>query len=131
MSSDQRPLSPHLQVYRPQITSVLSILHRLTGVALAVGTLVLVWWIVAAASSAAAFATVQSVIGSWYGLVLMAGWTFALLFHLCNGVRHLFWDAGRGFELPQVYASGWAVVVVSIVLTVIVWIAGLSAGGGL
>ena len=130
MSSDQRPLSPHLQVYRPQITSVLSILHRLTGVALAAGIVVLVWWISAAASSAAYFATVQSIIGSWYGLVLLFGWTFALFYHLCNGVRHLFWDAGRGFELPQVYASGWAVVAASIALTVIAWIAGLSIGGG-
>lgn len=130
MSSDQRPLSPHLQVYRPQITSVLSILHRLTGVALAAGTLVLVWWLVAAGTSAAAFATAQSIIGSWYGLVLMAGWTFALFFHLCNGVRHLVWDTGRGFELSHVTASGWAVVVVSIALTVVAWIVGLSVGGG-
>ncbi len=131
MSADQRPLSPHLQVYRPQLTSMLSILHRLTGVALAVGTLVLGWWLVAAATSAAAFATAQSVIGSWYGLVLLVGWTFALFFHLCNGVRHLVWDAGRGFELPQVYASGWAVVVISIGLTIVAWVVGLSGGAGI
>ncbi len=131
MSSDQRPLSPHLQVYRPQLTSMLSILHRITGVALAAGTLVLAWWLVAAATSAAAFATVQSVIGSWYGLVLLVGWTFALFFHLCNGVRHLVWDAGRGFELPQVYASGWAAVIISIGLTVVTWVVGLSAGAGI
>lgn len=131
MSADQRPLSPHLQVYRPQLTSMLSILHRLTGVALAVGTLMLGWWLVAAATSAAAFATAQSVIGSWYGLVLLVGWTFALFFHLCNGVRHLVWDAGRGFELPQVYASGWAVVVISIGLTIVAWVVGLSGGAGI
>ena len=130
MSSDQRPLSPHLQVYRPQITSVLSILHRITGVALALGTLVLVWWLVAAGTSAAAFATAQSIIGSWYGMVLMVGWTFALFFHLCNGVRHLVWDTGRGFEVSQVTASGWAAVAISAGLTIVAWIAGLSVGGG-
>jgi succinate dehydrogenase / fumarate reductase cytochrome b subunit len=121
-----RPLSPHLQVYRPQLTSVLSITHRATGVALTVGTLLLVWWLVAAASGPEPFATAQAVIGSWIGRLLLLGWTFALFFHLANGIRHLFWDAGLGFELRTTYASGWAVVAASIVLTAAAWLWGLK-----
>lgn len=124
-----RPLSPHLQVYRPQLTSVLSILHRMTGVALAVGTLLLVWWLIAAASGAEAFSTVQGVIGSWIGRLLLFGWSFALFYHLANGIRHLFWDAGRGFDLPIVHATGWIVVGVSVVLTMAAWVWGYSAMG--
>ncbi|HUZ64791.1 MAG TPA: succinate dehydrogenase, cytochrome b556 subunit [Acetobacteraceae bacterium] len=122
----RRPLSPHLQVYRPQITSALSIFHRITGVALAVGTLLLVWWLVAAASSAGAFALAQGFIGSWIGLLLLFGWTLALFYHLCNGIRHLAWDAGFGFELPSVHATGIAVLVAAVVLTVAAWIVGLA-----
>lgn len=121
-----RPLSPHLQVYRPQLTSVLSITHRATGVALAAGTLLLVWWLVAAASGPEQYATVQAVMGSWPGKLLLLGWTFSLFFHLANGIRHLFWDAGLGFELKTTYASGWAVVAASIVLTVLAWAWGLA-----
>ena len=124
-----RPLSPHLQIYRPQITSVLSILHRATGIALSVGTLMLTWWLVAAASGPAAFASAQGFIASWFGLLLLFGWTFALFFHLCNGIRHLFWDAGQGLEIKQVYASGWAVVAASGGLTVLAWIIGLAGRG--
>ncbi len=118
-----RPLSPHLQVYRPQLTSVLSITHRATGVALAVGTLLLVWWLVAAATGPEQFATVQWFLGTWLGKLMLIGWTFSLFFHLFNGIRHLFWDAGYGFELKAAYRSGWLVVFVSIVLTVLVWVA--------
>jgi succinate dehydrogenase / fumarate reductase cytochrome b subunit len=124
-----RPLSPHLQVYRPQLTSVLSILHRITGVALAVGTLLLVWWLIAAASGGDAFSTVQGVIGHWIGRALLFGWSFALFYHLANGIRHLFWDSGRGFDLPTVHASGKAVVCVAVVLTVAAWVWGYSAMG--
>lgn len=120
----RRPLSPHLQVYRPQITSVLSITHRITGVALSVGTLLLTWWIVAAATSPAAFTTVQKVVGSPIGLIALFGWTAALFYHFLAGIRHLFWDAGYGYELRQVHASGWAVVAGTIVLTVLSWIGG-------
>ena len=126
----QRPLSPHLQIYRPQITSVLSISHRLTGLALAIGTLLLVWWLVALASGPEAFATVQGFVGSWLGRLLMLGWTFALFFHLANGIRHLFWDAGYGFDLKTTTASGWAAVAASVVLTILAWGVGLSAMGG-
>ncbi len=129
MDTGGRPLSPHLQVYKPQLTSVLSILHRMTGVALAVGTLLLVWWLIAAASGADAFNMVQTVIGSWIGRLLLFGWSFALFYHLCNGIRHLFWDMGRGYELPTVAASGWAVVIISIALTGISWVWGYMSMG--
>ena len=121
----RRPLSPHLQVYRPQITTVVSILHRITGVGLGVGTLLLTWWLVAAATSAEAFGTVQGFIGSPIGLLLLFGWTLALFFHLCNGIRHLAWDVGVGFEKTEYHATGWAVVIASGALTVLVWIIGL------
>jgi len=130
MPSHERPLSPHLQIYRWQLTSVLSILHRATGVALAVGTLLLVYWLVAAASGPESFATAQELIGSVVGRILLLGWTWALFYHLCNGVRHLFWDAGRGFELKTAYASGWTVVGASFLLTLIAWIAGYAVRGG-
>lgn len=121
-----RPLSPHLQVYRPQLTSVLSIIHRATGIALAVGTLLLVWWLIAAATGPEAFAFAQGFLGSWLGLLLLLGWTGSLFFHLSNGIRHLFWDAGLGFELKTTYRSGWAVVVATVVLTVLAWMWGLA-----
>ena len=121
MSAERRPLSPHLQIYKPQLTSVLSISHRITGVGLAAGTLLLTWWLLAAAAGPEAFATVQGFLGSWIGYVILFGFSYALMYHLCNGVRHLFWDAGRGFELPTVYKTGWAVVIGSAALTVIAW----------
>ena len=125
-----RPISPHLQVYRPQLTSVLSILHRITGVALAVGTILLVYWLIAAASGPEAFASAEAFFGSWLGRILLFGWTFALYFHLSNGIRHLFWDAGFGFELKTVYASGWTVVALAAVLTLVSFIAGFVLAGG-
>ena len=129
MDTGGRPLSPHLQVYKPQLTSILSILHRMTGVALAGGTLLLVWWLIAAATGPAAFNTVQMVIGSWIGRLCLFGWSFALFYHLCNGIRHLFWDMGKGFELPTVAASGWAVVIISFALTGIAWVWGYMSMG--
>lgn len=125
-----RPLSPHLQVYRPQLTSVLSITHRATGVALAVGTLLLVWWLVAAASGPEHFAAAQAFLGTVVGKALLLGWTVALFYHLANGIRHLFWDAGWGFELRTAYASGWAVVFATLVLTAAAWALGLGLVGG-
>jgi succinate dehydrogenase cytochrome b subunit len=110
MSSTERPLSPHIQVYRPQITSVLSILHRLTGVTLTLGTLLLTWWLVSAAYGPDAFADAQAFVGSWFGQLLLWGFTFALFYHLGNGIRHLAWDFGWGFELSQVRASGLAML---------------------
>lgn len=126
MSSAKRPLSPHLQVYRPQLTSVLSIVHRLSGVALGVGTLLLVYWLAAAAAGPDAFESAQSFVGSFFGQLLLFGWTVALYYHLCNGIRHLVWDIGFGFELDDVYRSGWTVVVVTAVLSLVTWIVGYS-----
>ncbi len=123
----RRPLSPHLQIYRPQITSTLSIMHRIAGVGLAVGTLLFVWWLTAAANSDAAFALAAGFMGSPIGWLLIAGWTLALWYHFCNGIRHLLWDAGRGFELGDVRASGKFVVGAALVLTVLTLIAGVAA----
>lgn len=127
MSAHNRPLSPHLQVYKPQLTSVLSISHRATGMALAAGTVLLVWWLLAAAAGPEAFETAQGFMGSWFSLLVLFGFTYALMYHLCNGIRHLFWDAGYGFELETVYSSGWMVVGGSVVLTLVAWIIGASA----
>lgn len=121
----RRPLSPHLQVYRRQITTATSIFHRITGIGLGVGTLLLTWWLVAAATSADAFATVQAFIGSPIGLLLMFGWTLALFFHLCNGIRHLAWDMGFGFEKTAYHRTGWAAIGGACILTVLAWIIGL------
>lgn len=129
MAAQDRPLSPHLQIYKPQLTSVLSITHRATGIALAVGTLLLVWWLAAAAAGPEAYEAAQGFIGSVLGRLLLFGWTYALFYHLCNGIRHLFWDAGRGFELVNAYRSGWAVVLVSIALTVVAWVWGYASLG--
>lgn len=131
MTTGNRPLSPHLQVYRPQLTSVLSITHRLTGVALSLGMLLFVYWLVAAATGAEAYETARGVIGSWIGRLLLFGWSLALFYHLCNGIRHLFWDAGLGLELPAAYRSGWTVVVATLGLTLASWVAGYGAMGGL
>jgi succinate dehydrogenase / fumarate reductase cytochrome b subunit len=124
----RRPLSPHLQVYRPQITSVLSIFHRITGVGLSAGTLLLVWWLVAAATSDTAYAAVSGFMRSPIGYLLLFGWTAALWYHFCNGTRFLFWDAGYGFELPQVHATGKLVLVATVVLTALTWVVGLAVG---
>jgi len=126
MTSDSRPLSPHLQVYRWQLTSVLSILHRLAGIALSLGTILLVWWLVAAAEGPHAFGRAQAFFGSWIGLVLLFLWSVALYYHLCNGLRHLWWDTGRGLELPAVYRGGWAVLAGTVVLTAITWAIAMS-----
>ena len=128
MSTSNRPLSPHLQVYRPQLTSVLSISHRATGVALSVGAVFLVVWLLALAGGPESFASMATVFGSLPGQVVMFLFTLALFYHLCNGIRHLFWDAGHGFELKTVYASGKAVLGVSVGLTVLTWIVALSSG---
>jgi succinate dehydrogenase / fumarate reductase cytochrome b subunit len=121
-SLERRPLSPSLQIYRPQLTSVLSITHRLTGVVLSVGALLLVAWIAAAAAGRDTYAMVDEQIRSPLGLALLFIWTFSLFFHLCNGIRHLLWDAGWGFELRTIYVSGWTVVAASSLLTAATWI---------
>jgi succinate dehydrogenase / fumarate reductase cytochrome b subunit len=97
MASQNRPLSPHLQVYKPQITSTLSILHRLTGVGLGLGMLLLAWWLIAAAVGAEAFETAQGIFGSLIGRLILLGFTLAFFYHFANGIRHLVWDAVYGF----------------------------------
>ena len=129
MTPAQRPLSPHLQIYQPQLTSVLSIANRLTGIALSIGAPFLVWWLVAAATSDGAFTAAQWFFGSWLGLLMLLGWTFCFFFHLLNGIRHLVWDTGHGFDLPTTYASGWSVVAASAALTVVAFIGGLVTRG--
>lgn len=124
-----RPLSPHLQVYRPQITSVLSILHRITGVSLALGAVWLVAWLYLAAKAGPSFETMRAFNSSWLGVLLLLGFAFALYYHLCNGIRHLAWDAGYGFDLKTVTLSGWAVVIAAAVLTVVSAIAAFAAAG--
>ena len=131
MSTGNRPLSPHLQVYKFEWTMALSIVHRMTGVGLAIGTLLMVWWLVAMADGSTSFLTVQTVMASWIGRLCLFGWTWALFYHLCNGIRHLVWDTGRGLELPVAEASGYVVVLASVVLTVAAWVAGYMAMGAL
>jgi succinate dehydrogenase / fumarate reductase cytochrome b subunit len=122
----RRPLSPHLQVYRWPISMALSILHRATGVALAVGALLFTWWLVAAAISDGAFATVQWFLATPIGLLLLFGWSVALFFHFFAGIRHLAWDAGYGFDPPWYNRSAWVVVIATIVATLLLWIVGLA-----
>ena len=130
MSNLNRPLSPHLQVYRFPLTVILSITHRITGAALCAGVVALSVWLLALADGPDAFNTVQSMLGSIPGKIIMFAFTFALFFHLGNGIRHLFWDAGYGFELETVDASAKAVLVGAVVVTVAVWAIALTSGGG-
>ncbi|MFC7705246.1 succinate dehydrogenase, cytochrome b556 subunit [Plastorhodobacter daqingensis] len=116
-----RPLSPFMigTYYRPQITSVLSILHRITGVALTLAAVLVVWWLVAAAMSPSAFARADWVLTSWIGTLVLLGSLWALWFHMLNGIRHLVWDTGRGIEMNAVTTSGWAAVAGSVVATLV------------
>ena len=115
----KRPLSPHLQIYRPQITSILSILHRVTGVGLTLGMVLVVWWFVAAAISPEYFALVDGLLTSWFGVLVLAASVWALWYHALNGVQHLFLDAGWGFDLAIVTKSGIAVLGGACALTLI------------
>ncbi len=119
----ERPLSPHLQIYRWSLTMALSILHRATGVALVFGLLLLVWWLVALAQGEAAFATVRAVTGSPLGVLALFVLTLVLFYHLANGVRHLVWDAGFGFDKETARQSGVFVVVAAVGLTLLTWLA--------
>ena len=118
----KRPISPHLQIYKPQITSALSILHRITGGVLVVGTLVLVYWLGAIAAGPEAYAQAKAILGSFIGKVALFGWTWALFYHLANGIRHLVWDAGYSFDLPTVYLTGKITVAASFILTILIWL---------
>ncbi len=115
-----RPTSPHVWLYRWQIGNTLSILHRITGAALAVGLVALSYWFVSLAGGPDSYAAAERLLASPVGLAVLLGWTFSFLFHLLNGVRHLFWDAGKGFERTQRHASGWFAVLGAIALTLCV-----------
>ena len=120
--SRQRPLSPHLQIYKPQITSILSILHRGTGIVLSVGSIILVLWIVTLTLGESTYLMYSNIINNWFGKFIIFGFTFALFYHLSNGIRHLFWDAGYGYELNHAYISGISVIISSLLLTFITWL---------
>lgn len=118
----QRPLSPHIQIYRWTLTMFLSILHRATGVALYAGTLLLVWWLMAAATGPEAFALFQGVAGSWIGRLVLFGYTWALFHHMFGGIKHFIWDTGSGFELSAVEWISRGATVIPILLTLISWV---------
>jgi len=127
MKTDNRPLSPHLQIYKPQLTSVLSITHRGTGVFLCLGAVLFSAWLLAAAAGPGAYAVIHAHISAWYGQVCLFAFLFSLYYHLCNGIRHLAWDMGLGFEIRTTYISGYVVVGATLVLTAATW---CLAGGG-
>ena len=124
-----RPTSPHLGIYRWPLAMALSILHRVTGMALAAGTILLIALLLALSNGPDAYATVRAFCGSWLGLILLFGWSWALAFHLANGVRHLFWDVGKGYSIAQAKNSGIAVVVFSLVVTGLIWACVYAQGG--
>jgi succinate dehydrogenase / fumarate reductase, cytochrome b subunit len=126
-----RPLSPHLSVYRPMLTMMMSIVHRITGAALYVGSLLLAWWLLAAASGPNAYATFQSVASSFVGRIVLFGYTWALIHHMLGGLRHLIWDTGHGFGPAEREWLARANLAGSIVLTIVLWIVGGYLMGGL
>ena len=128
-SKRTRPLSPNIQIYRPQLTSVLSVVNRISGIALSLYAVALVVWLTAAAAGPQTYSIVQVFFRSWAGETLLFGCTLSFFLHLCGSVRHLAWDAGYGFELRAIYTSGWSVVAMSVALTVVAWIASLVLAG--
>lgn len=129
MAAGNRPLSPHLQIYRPQISSVLSIMHRVSGVFLALGFIVLAYWLNALAGGPGAYAEATGLLGSALGKLALFLWLLAFCYHSLNGIRHLAWDTGMGFEIQQVIRTGWAVLIGAAVLAAALWL-GLTAGAG-
>ena len=128
MATDNRPLSPHLQVYKPQLTSTLSITHRATGVLLSLGAFVLAWWITGIAAGPKCFGPVNDFLGSWIGQLGLFAWSVALYYHLCNGIRHLFWDMGVGLEIEGAYRGGYIVLAATAILTLLTWAIVLTGG---
>jgi succinate dehydrogenase / fumarate reductase cytochrome b subunit len=117
-----RPLSPHLTVYRWPVTMTMSILHRITGGALYFGTLLVAWWLIAAATSETHFAFVDWLVGSWFGLLVLFGYSWAFFHHMLGGVRHLIWDTGAGLQKETASKLGWATIAGSLLLTAAVWL---------
>ena len=131
MSAHKRPLSPHLQVYNPQITSVMSILHRITGVVLALGSLGLLWVLISLSMGPEAFSSAQACIGGVFGRLAAFAFSLCLMYHLFNGVRHLFWDIGKGYDLSTVTRSGLLVLALTVLSTTGLWLLATSNGGSL
>ena len=127
MATRERPLSPHMQVYRWQITMVMSILHRATGIALTAGAFGLAWWLVMLAAGPEEAERAMTVVSSPIGLVFLFAFSLALVYHLLNGIRHLAWDIGRGYDIPTVYKSGYTVAILTVVLTAALWFFALGA----
>ena len=125
----ERPLSPHIQIYKPMLTMTMSIVHRITGGALYVGTLILAAWLIAAASGQASFDTMQAVLGSFLGRIVLFGYTWALMHHMLGGIRHLIWDTGRGFGPVEREWLTVATIVGSVGLTLLLWILGYLMTG--
>lgn len=127
MANRNRPLSPFMlgTLYRLQITSVLSLMHRVTGIVASVGAFGLAWWLLAVAQGGEVYASASDLLASPLGMFALAAFSLALVYHLLNGIRHLLWDIGWGFELPEVYRSGYAVVVLTFVLTAAIWFVAL------
>lgn len=130
MAHRERPVSPFMlgQTYRFQITSLMSILHRISGIAISVGAFGLVWWLLAVAAGGESYAGIAACLASPLGKLVLGAFSLALMYHLLNGIRHLLWDAGWGFELPEVYRSGYTVFVLAVVLTVAIWFIALRGG---
>jgi succinate dehydrogenase / fumarate reductase, cytochrome b subunit len=126
----ERPLSPHLQIYRPMLTMMMSIVHRVTGAALYSGTLLLTWWLIAAAAGPNAYANVEWFTGTLIGKVILFGYTWALLHHMLGGIRHLIWDTLHGFSPAERELLTLATLIGSVTLTVLIWVAGYLAMGG-
>lgn len=127
----ERPMSPHLQIYTPLMSMVMSIVHRATGVALFFGTILLAWWLAAAAIGPEAYASFMALADSLIGRLVLFGYTWALIHHMLGGVRHFIWDTGRGFELRTIDVLAWGTLIVSITLTLVIWFATFRMMGGM
>jgi len=130
-SPADRPLSPHLQIYKPMLTMMMSIIHRITGAALYFGTLLLVWWLIAAATGPEYFDFVNGLAGSFIGRLVLFGYTWALIHHMLGGIKHFIWDTGAGFELATVELMARLSLLASISLTLVIWVIGYMAMGAL
>lgn len=128
VAGPQRPLSPFMigPYYRPQLTSMMSITHRATGVVNLLGSVLFAFWLMALASGPETYAAFSQHLTAWYGQVLLFAWTWSVVYHLCNGIRHLAWDTGHGLDLKTAYRSGYTVIAASVVFTVVVWIVALA-----
>ena len=126
--NDSRPLSPHLQIYKLPLTAMMSVLHRGTGVVISIGTLLLVWVLAKAAMGTDAFAWTQWLLSSWFGYLVLIGFTFSLYAHFCNGIRHLIWDMGYGFDVSKANTGAMISLITAVALTVLTWIVAFAAG---